>query len=275
MSDKSLLFAFLATCLCACSADGGGTGSDVDKDIHDDDMNNDDDTDVDIDLDAGMSDGPGSNQSGTELVLNGVVRDFHATFQPDMEMANAPNQVDLNMVLPDLGGDLKPQWNPASTVTTTNAANFANWYNDVAGTNMAVPYTITLMKSPGGSYIYESAAFFPIDGVGFNENSAGQGGAQHNFHFTSEWVAPFQYKGGEVFTFEGDDDLWVFINNKLVIDLGGLHQAEEGTVVLDDVAATIGITVGGNYELRMFHAERHTLDSNFKVETTIEFSVIK
>ena len=67
----------------------------------------------------------------------------------------------------------------------------------------------------------------------------------------------------------GDDDLWVFINGKLALDLGGLHSQQTGTIDLDASASKLGITKGQNYPLVLFHAERHTVDSNFRIETTI------
>lgn len=55
-----------------------------------------------------------------------------------------------------------------------------------------------------------------------------------------------------------------------MIDLGGVHKALVAEVDLDEVASAIGITVGNEYTLELFHAERHTKESNFRIDTTLE-----
>jgi fibro-slime domain-containing protein len=97
----------------------------------------------------------------------------------------------------------------------------------------------------------------------------GNEGYPHNYHFTLEAEATFVYRPGQVFAFDGDDDIWVFINGALVIDLGGLHQSLRSDVDLDSVAGAIGLVPGGEYELKIFFAERHTVESNFVIETSI------
>jgi len=93
----------------------------------------------------------------------------------------------------------------------------------------------------------------------------------HNFGFTTELHTTFRYNGGEHFTFTGDDDLWVFINGRLALDLGGLHSQVSGTIDLDGSATTLGISKGSNYSLELFHAERHTTASNFRIDTNFVF----
>jgi fibro-slime domain-containing protein len=42
--------------------------------------------------------------------------------------------------------------------------------------------------------------------------------------------ASFEYIPGQYFEFLGDDDVWVFINNRLVVDIGGQHPQAFGSV---------------------------------------------
>ncbi len=90
-----------------------------------------------------------------------------------------------------------------------------------------------------------------------------------NFLFTTEVHLTFTYKPLQKFTFTGDDDLWIFINGKLALDLGSMHNAASGTIDFDAQAAALGISPGTAYPMDVFHAERHTFASNFKVTTNI------
>jgi fibro-slime domain-containing protein len=197
-----------------------------------------------------------------EHILYATVRDFQES-HPDFELEDYSS--DKGIVLTDLGADDKPVYaGQADNPTTSGQATFDQWYRDVAGVNAPFPLEIGLMDAGNGQYTYDNPAFFPIDNQGF-----GNEGNSHNYHFTLELHTVFVYKGGEVFKFRGDDDLFVFINKKLAIDLGGVHGPQEAEVQLDAAAGQLGILPGGMYQLDFFFAERHTSESNFRIETTI------
>jgi fibro-slime domain-containing protein len=147
-------------------------------------------------------------------------------------------------------------------MTTNGAQYFQEWYHDLA-TPPNYDFNIDLPLSMGanGVYTYDNQAYFPIDGQGYGD----YGSSGHNFHFTTEVHTLFQYNGGEVFTFTGDDDLFAFIDKKLAINLGGIHGAETASVNVD----SLGLQKGGMYRLDIFGAERHTTESHFRVDTTI------
>jgi fibro-slime domain-containing protein len=234
--------------------------------------NGDDDNGDDDGNNPGADAGTGPGGGGPDCAkLPVTLRDFQIS-HPDFEEPDGLSDfVQPGLVKPDLGADGTPVYAPDGPVEphTTGAAEFNQWYHDVPGVNMKFPYTIQLTDSGNGKFTFDSSAFFPLDGMGF-----GNEGLPHNFHFTTELHTTFKYMGGETFRFTGDDDLWLFINGKLALDLGGLHPQVSGEVDLDAKAAELGIEKGGTYKMDIFHAERHTDASNFHIETTIECFII-
>jgi fibro-slime domain-containing protein len=163
----------------------------------------------------------------------------------------------------------------------TTAANFGQWYQDVAGVNLDIAGTLLLGAQGGGSYAFDSGTrgFYPVDTKGWTVTTPAKedvipadaivnDGRNHDFGFTTEVRYFFQYRGGETLTFSGDDDLWIFVNRRLALDLGGLHHRIEKSLIVDQSASTLGLTSGGLYEIALFHAERHSAASNFKLTLT-------
>ncbi|MEM7155243.1 MAG: fibro-slime domain-containing protein [Myxococcota bacterium] len=164
-------------------------------------------------------------------------------------------------------GTCQPWTFDPPTYEVESTTSFNQWFNTVDGVNMEFEIELDFDEDVPGSgvYVYDSNAFFPLDDMGFGNSP----GLDHNFHFTTEVHVLFEYEAGQVFTFRGDDDLWIFVNGALALDMGGLHEALEGTVDFDAQAAALGITPGGFYEMDIFHAERQTSESNFRIETNI------
>ena len=198
-----------------------------------------------------------------EPMLTATIRDFHITF-PDM---NHDGVAETGIVADTLGSDDKPVYaHSGPTETVVGPDTFNQWYRDVPGTNISTTIQIPLTASSDkkGVYGYSNLSFFPIDDQLFGDEDQ-----PHNYAFTAEIATGFRYSGGETFTFSGDDDVFVFINRKLAIDLGGIHSMLSDTVNLDAEAKRLGIVPGGIYSMHIFFAERHPIGSDFVVETTI------
>ncbi len=155
-----------------------------------------------------------------------------------------------------------------------SAHSFSQWFRNVPGVNMSKELAIKLVRQPNSNvyvfddrndpYFSDKGGFFPIN----NDLLGNSSGEEKNFHFTYELATTFIYQPdqGHVFKFRGDDDVWVFVNGQLCIDIGGVHSAVEQTIELDRLDFLKPNQVN---TLHFFFAERHRTQSNFRIETTL------
>ncbi len=188
--------------------------------------------------------------------------------------AQGRNRIKPKPYLLSMPGDVNGSHATSTGGACTTAANFSQWFRDTPGVNMSDTLPMTLKLEPGtDKYVFDdkqnpvyvaAGGFFPINGNLYgNYSSTGK-----NYHFTYELETTFTYEEGTgaYFRFIGDDDVWVFIDDKLCIDIGGVHSAVEQTVNVDRMG---WLEPGRVYALKFFFAERHTSQSNFRIETTL------
>lgn len=129
-------------------------------------------------------------------------------------------------------------------------------------------YTLTKVINQNGNTLATAGAdFYPLNGesrIEYSDNS-------NNYYFGMRYDVTFKigdYKGPLDYTFTGDDDLWVVLDgNKIVIDLGGIHQAANKKVNLwqyvDDKDKE------KEHTLTILYMERGAGDSNCQMEFTL------
>ena len=199
------------------------------------------------------------------IVLDGTLYDFsNANSGSDYKHPDFNSflcGVQYGIVEDELGSDNKPVLKDKKNCLTSKET-FDQWFNPVEGVNIVFPHSIVAYwDDTSKAYKYTGTPFFPLDNRGY-----GGEGYAHNYGFCFELHTKFSYQPGQNFEFMGDDDVWVFINRKLAIDLGGVHGAASDSVSLD----SLGLTIGNTYPLDFFFCERHYSESNLIFSTSIE-----
>lgn len=165
--------------------------------------------------------------------------------------------------------------------------------NGTAGYVYDSAYATTYDKENG--YIYNTGVagdiitnkadvqgyFWPIDKEGYDSSSlygnttnvVDASGTQ-NGNFALVGTAQFTYKENDYFYFSGDDDVYLFINGKLALDLGGAHGVCYKEINLSDLDAdTYGLVAGEVATFTFFYMERCSDNSNFSMRTNIDLVV--
>jgi fibro-slime domain-containing protein len=177
---------------------------------------------------------------------------------------------------------------PRAATCYDQPSRFSDWYNDrpTGDVNRAFLIDIRFVRDTAtGVYEYADDNFFPLDqGKAFTRlgpnapfgNLLPAPNNTHDFGFTMEFHARFTYFKGrnQVFKFRGDDDVWVFVNGKKAIELGGIHPSQDAAFNLDTIAAAHGLKDSLVYPLDFFFAERHTTTSMLRISTTLELEPV-
>ena len=131
----------------------------------------------------------------------------------------------------------------------------------------------TISQGTGGT---ATVGFYPLDKLGYEQSGlltkTSAIDSTHNGSFTLRGESQFVYNKDSnlYFTFTGDDDVYMYINGVLALDLGGAHGRNTKTVNLNEVADKCGLVDGQVATFTFFYMERCSDASTFGIKTNME-----
>ena len=155
-----------------------------------------------------------------------------------------------------------------------------SWFKAVEGKSKNYTGTLKLgYQATGAEFAFFHDNFYPLDGAEFSDGDPVNKDG-HNHLWTMDFAVPFTVlaSGNEEFVIRADDDTFVYIGDKLVLDMGGVHDAVTGRFVIQangEVYAAVGkeglaysgikLDAGDGSIMRIFHADRDSAGSVFEV----------
>lgn len=166
-------------------------------------------------------------------------------------------------------------------LTSNRGIDFAGWFEAQDGKNAGYNGSLEMRYvRDGAEFIFESSEFYPLDEAEFSKGDfVNKDG--HNHLFTMNFAVPFTVlsSGNEEFTVTADDDTFVFVGDKLAIDMGGVHEATTGRFVINEKGEVytsvdgesfaysgVNVNKGEGSIVRIFHADRDSTESTFSMK---------
>lgn len=189
-------------------------------------------------------------------------------------------QIEQGLVEFELDNEYLPVLVSGELTPNRGLGGTKRWFSTVDDESTSYTGTIRMdYKADGAEFSFYKSEFYPLDEAEFSKGDfVNEDG--HNHLFTMNFAVPFTalLSGNETFMINADDDTFVFVGNKLVIDMGGVHDAttglfqihENGEIYVSvdgETMAYSGVNVDNNEGsiVRIYHADRDASDSVFNV----------
>lgn len=178
-----------------------------------------------------------------------------------------------------LGDNHLPVSKSGQMLSNRGLDDTARWFSNVDNKSKSYSGALGLKyNTENKELFYEEENFYPLDDASFSiDDGVNKDG--HNHLFTMGFAIPFDptFSGSEGFEIIADDDTFVFIDDKLALDMGGVHEALNGKFVIyedgeihtsvagEDLAYS-GITLEKTNDalIRIFHADRDSEESTLR-----------
>jgi fibro-slime domain-containing protein len=228
------------------------------------------------------------------LRLWGTIRDFRGRLDSlghlDFGLPNAPPNTNwtIGTRLDDDGKPVAakpPALGMTSQRTIHSEASFATWFRDTPCQNLSRPRVLILHRAASYGHTPENPRW--VYGVGggslgmsadrcYNDAYDFISGWNYgvNLSWTMEFGFSFVYRQdkSQWLHVSAGSDVWVYLDGKLLIDIGGRSKPTFGAVDLNSVAASLGLVDAQSYDLKIFIANRYrAAQPNFQIWLNFPF----